>query len=104
MATKTHRFNISITTGDRVYAPGEPVPVGKGAGKVSEDEIAAIEKAHGVFRQRENANAGDTAALEAKLAELSDALSERDKTIKELTASNKELSDALAAAGGNAGQ
>lgn len=124
--SKTHQFRITVTTGKKSYAPGDPVPVG-GKDGVGVDDIAAIEAIHGVWDGGEApaTAAGDDGVLraaekarqdaEGRVAALSAvidaqqavdaasaALSEKPEDIEVLTsleAAEKALADAKAAAG-----
>lgn len=125
--SKTHQFRITVTTGKKSYAPGDPVPVG-GKDGVGADDIAAIEAIHGIWdggeapataasddgvvlkaaeKAREDAEgrvAALTAVIDAQQAvdAASAALSEKPEDIDvlaSLEAAEKALADAKAAAG-----
>jgi hypothetical protein len=64
--SKTHKFRITVTTGAKRYAPGDPVPVGGKSG-ISEDEIASIERVHGKWTGDDTPGLPASAARSAEL-------------------------------------
>ena len=62
---KTVRLPIKVTAGDRVYMPGDDVPLTK---DFTEDDVAGIEAIHGEYRGKDEPTRPVDARADAKLA------------------------------------
>ncbi len=92
----TIAFAVSVTVDDKIFAPGDPIKIGKTKGSISEEDAANVEKVHGLFVGTSSPVAdADTSKLEADLGTATTRAETAEDNILDL---EKQVADASARA------